>query len=108
MKHSDFVKLLNEMSSQLGNNADMSKLLIMLADEKYNNLIYNLSEQYPVLNDNELKIISLISLGFKNDGIAFCTGMTKESVKTKKTRIKNKMKLPMSLDAFIMQEKLIK
>lgn len=106
MKHSDFVKLLNERSSQLGANNDMSKLLIMLADDKYNNLIHNISDQYPVLNENELKIISLISLGYENEGIAFCTGMAKESVRTKKTRIKNKMNLPMSLDAFITQEKL--
>ena len=106
MKHSDFVKLLNERSSQLGANDDMSKLLIMLADDKYNNLIHNFSEQYPILNENELKIISLISLGYDNEGIAFCTGMAKESVRTKKTRIKNKMNLPMSLDAFITQEKL--
>ena len=106
MKHSDFVKLLNERSSQLGANDDMSKLLIMLADDKYNNLIHNISDQYPVLNENELKIISLISLGYENEGIAFCTGMAKESVRTKKTRIKNKMNLPMSLDAFITQEKL--
>ena len=106
MKHSDFVKLLNERSSQLGANDDMSKLLIMLANDKYNNLIHDFSEQYPILHENDLKIISLISLGYDNEGIAFCTGMTKESVRTKKTRIKNKMNLPMSLDAFITQEKL--
>ncbi|MBR5118395.1 MAG: hypothetical protein IK100_07100 [Muribaculaceae bacterium] len=106
MKHSDFVKLLNERSSQLGANDDMSKLLIMLADDKYNNLIHNFSEQYPILNENDLKIISLISLGYDNEGIAFCTGMAKESVRTKKTRIKHKMELPMSLDAYVKQEML--
>ncbi len=106
MKHSDFVKLLNERSSQLGANDDMSKLLIMLANDKYNNLIHDFSEQYPILHENDLKIISLISLGYDNEGIAFCTGMAKDSVRTKKTRIKNKMNLPMSLDAFITQEKL--
>ena len=106
MKHSDFVKLLKERSSQLGANNEMSKLLIMLADDKYNNLISKFSELYPSLNENELKIISLISLGYHNEEIAFCTGMEVPSVRTKKTRIKIKMKLPMSLDAFVTQEKL--
>lgn len=106
MKHSDFIKLLNKRSSELGENDDMSKLLIMLADDKYNNLIHDFSEQYPTLNENELKIISLISLGYDNEGIAFCTGLTKESVRTKKTRIKNKMKLPMSLDSYVTQKRL--
>ena len=86
----------------------MSKLLKMLADDKFNNLISYFSQKYPVLNENELRIISLISLGYDNDGIAFCTGMTRESVRTKKTRIKNKMELDMALDAFVTQEKLIR
>ena len=106
MKHSDFIKLLNDRSSQLGKNEDMGKLLIMLADDKYNNLIHNFSEHFPILNENELKIISLICLGYDNEGIAFCTGMKNESIRIKKTRIKNKMNLNMSLDAFITQEKL--
>ena len=108
IKYSDFIKLLNEKSSQLGDDKDMSKLLKMLADDKFNNLISYFSQKYPVLNENELRIISLISLGYDNDGIAFCTGMTRESVRTKKTRIKNKMELDMALDAFVTQEKLIR
>ena len=108
LKHSDFVKLLNEKSLQLGKNKDLGKLLKMLADYKFNNLIQYIYELYPELNETDLKVVSLISLGYDNNGIAFCMGMTNKSVRTKKTRLKHKMKLPMSLDAFITQERLIR
>ena len=107
MKHYEFVQELDKRSHQLGKNEEIGKLLVLLANDKYNNLIQRLKEQYPSLNENDLKLLSLVSLGYDNDGIAFCTGITKESVKTKKTRMKNKMNLEMSIDAFVTQEKLM-
>lgn len=107
MKHSDFVKLMNKESRNFAANKNVDKLLPVLVNDKFNNLITTISQEYPFLTSNDIKLISLIALGYDNQGIAFCLGIAKESVRTKKTRIKNKMNIEMSLDNYVKEKVLL-
>lgn len=107
MKHSDFVKLMNKESRNFASNKNVDKLLPVLVNDKFNDLITTISQEHPSLTSNDIKLISLIALGYDNLGIAFCLGLTKESVRTKKTRIKNKMNIEMSLDNYVKEKVLL-
>lgn len=103
LAYKDFLNFFNKNALKTGNNENFWKSSRMLADERSGNLVTEL-ENNSHLTESELRVISLICLGYKNDAIAACTGTNKDSVKSKKTRIKNKIRTSMQLDSFIMQE----
>jgi hypothetical protein len=71
-------------------------------DEKYNNIITNLSNQYPILSDDELNFISLICFGFSFAAITVCMGYTNINyVNNKKIRIAKKMGLKEPLRQYL-------
>jgi Tfp pilus assembly protein PilN len=91
------------------NRVKLSKLqnsmlddLRFFLDEKYNNIITNLSNQYPILSDDELNFISLICFGFSFAAITVCMGYTNINyVNNKKIRIAKKMKLKEPLRQYL-------
>lgn len=76
----------------------------MLADEKSGGLVTYLCDKNEDLIESEIRIICLMCQGYKNNTIAIITGYSLNSIKSIKTRIKNKIGIPYTLDAFIKQE----
>lgn len=76
----------------------------MLADEKSGGLVTYLCDNNENLIEAEIRIICLTCQGYKNSTISTITGYSLNSIKSIKTRIKNKIGIPYTLDAYIKQE----
>ena len=76
----------------------------MLADEKSGGLVTYLCDNNENLIEAEIRIICLICQGYKNNTISAITGYSVNSIKSIKTRIKNKIGITYTLDAYIKQE----
>lgn len=100
-KSSDFIRLFVKNAKQIGENKDFWIAALLIANKRTANLVNDLANKYPTLTESELRLITLICLGYNNDAIAACTGTNKDSVKSKKTKIKSKINADMQLDAFI-------
>ncbi len=104
LSHKDFFKEFEHASRHVAQDKYYWKTIRLLADEKSNMLITELENNYPTLTDSEKNVICLVCLGYNNRSIAACTGTSNDSVKSKKTKIKNKIHSSSQLDAFIKQE----
>lgn len=103
LSYKNFLDFFNKNALETGKNDNFWKASRIIADERSGNLVTELEEKSS-LTESEIRVVSLICLGYKNDAIAACTGTSKDSVKSKKTRIKNKINVSMQLDSYIKQE----
>ena len=97
----DFIRFFIENAKQISENKDFWIAALFIANKRSENLVNDLANKYPSLTESELRLIALICLGYNNDAIAACTGTNKDSVKSKKTKIKSKINAEMQLDSFI-------
>ena len=71
---------------------------------KHNNVINRIEKQYPKLSPTEMNVIALICCGFSDAEIAVCKGYrNSKTVKSKRNKIKNKMKLDTMLVDYLHQ-----
>ena len=71
---------------------------------KHNNIINRIEKQYPKLSPTEMNVIALICCGFSDSEIAVCKGYrNSKTVKSKRNKIKNKMKLDTMLVDYLHQ-----
>ncbi len=105
VKRADFIKELENIIAQASANDHYWDIIFDVADKKSAGFISSLTKDSNCqLNQNEIRILSLVCLGYNNDAISISTGYTKNSIKTIKTRIRNKIKASENLEAFIKQE----
>ena len=105
VKRADFIKELENIIAQASANDHYWDIIFDVADKKSAGFISSLTKDSNCqLNQNEIRILSLVCLGYNNDAISISTGYTKNSIKTIKTRIRNKIKARENLEAFIKQE----
>ena len=105
VKRAYFIKELENIIAQASANDHYWDIIFDVADKKSAGFISSLTKDSNCqLNQNEIRILSLVCLGYNNDAIATSTGYTKNSIKTIKTRIRNKIKASENLEAFIKQE----
>lgn len=105
VKRADFIKELENIIAQASANDHYWDIIFDVADKKSAGFISSLTKDSNCqLNQNEIRILSLVCLGYNNNAIATSTGYTKNSIKTIKTRIRNKIKASENLEAFIKQE----
>ena len=76
----------------------------LLANEKSGNLVTRLCDEHEDLIEAEIRIICLMCQGYKNNTISLITGYGVNSIKSIKTRIKNKIGISIPLDAFVREE----
>ena len=103
-KRVDFINEFVNIIKQASNDDIYWEIIFDVANKKTNGWICELKNEVQILSPIEIKILSLISLGYTNDAIAASTGYEKNSIKTIKTRIKNKINADMNLDAFVKHE----
>ena len=96
---------LNHYFNSFNSSADDKywTIIIDVADKKTAGFISELNNGTDILSQNEIKILSLVCLGYNNDAISTSTGYNRDSIKTIKTRIKNKINASENLDAFTKQ-----
>ena len=104
INRADFIKELDSIITQARENDGYWDIIIDVANKKSAGFISELKDDNNLLNPNEIRILSLVCLGYNNDAISMSTGYTKNSIKTIKTRIRNKINAGENLDAFIKQE----
>ena len=69
---------------------------------KHNNIMKNITKQYPKLSPNDLNVIGLMCCGFSDAEIAVCKGYRNDkSVKARRNKIRNKMNLDILLKEFL-------
>ena len=72
------------------------------ADKVNNNIISRIKSQYPILSDDEINFITLISLDFSYIEITVCMGYSNyRYISTKSARIAEKMKIDCSLHEYL-------
>ena len=103
VKRGDFVKELELIIKQASADDKYWTIIIDVADKKTAGFISELNNGTDILSQNEIKILSLVCLGYNNDAISTSTGYNRDSIKTIKTRIKNKINASENLDAFTKQ-----
>ena len=103
VKRGDFVKELELIIKQASADDKYWTIIIDVADKKTAGFISELNNRTDILSQNEIKILSLVCLGYNNDAISTSTGYNRDSIKTIKTRIKNKINASENLDAFTKQ-----
>ncbi len=79
-------------------------IIRIVADKKSNNLITRIENKCPSLVRNEIKVLCLVCLGYKNDAIAASLKLEKSTVKSLKTKIKNKIGASINLEAYMKLE----
>jgi DNA-binding CsgD family transcriptional regulator len=97
---------LEKISSSLQNNTKNNWLEFKLRFEEINENFYiSLKEKYPTLTSTELKLCSFLKLNFNTKDIASLMGISSESVKVSRYRLRKKFKLTrdVNLVAFISQ-----
>ena len=104
IKRTDFIKELEGIIREVSADDNYWDIIIDVADKKTAGYISELKNADGLLNKNEIRILSLVCLGYNNDAISTSTDYTKDSIKTIKTRIRNKIGADINLDAFIKQE----
>ena len=95
---------LEKISSSLQNNTKNNWLEFKLRFEEINENFYiSLKEKYPNLTSTELKLCSFLKLNFNTKDIASLMGISSESVKVSRYRLRKKFKLTrdVNLVAFI-------
>jgi tetratricopeptide (TPR) repeat protein/DNA-binding CsgD family transcriptional regulator len=100
------VSELEKISSSLQNNTKNNWLEFKLRFEEINENFYiSLKEKYPTLTSTELKLCSFLKLNFNTKDIASLMGISSESVKVSRYRLRKKFKLTrdVNLVAFISQ-----
>jgi hypothetical protein len=72
------------------------------ANEKYNGIIAQTHEAYPMLSDTDLNFLSLYCCGFSTSVIMACMGFKEaHSAYNKKRRVAEALGFPANLDAYI-------
>ena len=97
----NFVDEFNKTITLIGKDETYWIIIRIVADKKSGNLVSRLEKEHPSISSNELKVLCLICLGYKNDAIAASLGLEKNTVKSLKTKIKNKIGASMNLEAYI-------
>ena len=104
LSYADFVEEFNKTVAKVSKDKTFWDIIRIIADKKSNNLISKLENEHPSLSGNDLKVLCLICLGYKNDAIASSLELEKSTVKSLKTKIKNKIGASINLDAYIKLE----
>ena len=108
MQRAEFVREIKTTLNDAGKDNHYWEMTRFLADERSGNLVTRLLLEHKDVIDAETNIICLTCLGYKNESISAITGYGKNSIKSIKTRIKNKIGLSIPLDAFIKEQILVR
>lgn len=107
MPDNDFMREFNKVAfiSSAADKGFWAKLRDYI-NLNYGNLIEDIRQGYPEVNEQELIIIELMCCDFTMHEIAICMGYKdKDSVRSIKSRIKGKLGLSESLDEFLLRKK---
>lgn len=104
LSYADFMEEFKKTVAEASKDKTFWYIIRIIADKKSNNLISRLETECPSLSSNEIKVLCLVCLGYKNDAIASSLGLEKSTVKSLKTKIKNKIGASINLDAYIKLE----
>ena len=100
----DFISELESIIKEVSVDDKYWDIIMDVANKKTLGFLSELINDIATLNQSEIRILSLVCLGYNNDAIAASTGYAKDSIKTIKTRIRNKINADMNLVAYINHE----
>lgn len=76
--------------------------LVMVINDCYHHYTIRLQNEFPALKESDIYICCLLKIGVKNKDICYLLGITEETLKKRKYRIKrDKMKLDIALEDFL-------
>ena len=100
-----FIKIFSEIIESVKATQDFWETLIIYINDQYDNFIDELKNTYPNLNNDDIKIITLICCGYSPLDISIYMGYANNTyIYRKKKNIASKMDLSISLDDFIAEK----
>lgn len=97
-----FIKRFNGILEEGKPKKQFWEMLYIYIDENNNNFLSNLRKTYPELNEDEIKIIAMLSCGYTSFYISIYLGFTNNTyIYKKKKLIAKKMNISIGLDEFV-------